>query len=825
MALAIDAGVLEQQERKTKPSRHRIKYSRRFWNIETQSYDFEVTETEVLKSDVRAVGASREALDRKGVNKFESSNITINLHNPGNIWSPLNPDGLFAADSIARLGYERQLMKFSIDLIYELEDGTDATPIPVFTDGRAIKFINRPDSDVIQITIESKSILLKLADAENISDTISNAGLVGTVDGSNTTFTSPDFGVGRIDEVREGGIPRTLGSQVKISDLKDPDIGATFEFTVAPVVQPFADYIIWKQDFSIEDLVALLVVEGGIPLIDTEITPVTFPTQVLNKKVFTSQADWEAGTISQSPSGINEIETDIVPGDMGLERMRVFDDFNDGSFSDGNPRTWTPLAGDPAWSVSGGIVNKSGFSGNSLSTPSTQTQGTFEVRMALNGNSGTVTYFPIQSNANNLSGNGYELLVRVSVVGTSVRFIRRDAGGFVTIFSGGGNSDGSFHIYRMTRTSAGLWTLYKDGTSIGSFTDNTYTVSAFMGFVGSSSTVKQMDDVRTSLLVIPGSDETGATGIHTTAGFDTGPGNPASYGLLDHIDTIPSGGSLLYETATSDDGITFDPFVPIGGTNLILSTARRFIKVRTTFTPNLNKSVTPIVSEIVINFITTSTTIRLANFTRLTVFNAIGILGQIANFEWGISRAGKFFFRPRTFKTTADHTVILADVTAFSRIEDGIDRVFNLIRAAYGDHEKLASPTLRGDPSPNSFDRFGVRTLEVGSTQLLLDPDADIATGLALAYFQEFKNPRRIFELDIDLRPQIELTDAINLKILDSVPDPSWHIGDTSRGIGDTDISLYGAAQQSAFGILARVLSVRHNVITMKTSLELEEII
>ena len=309
MALTIDAGVLEQQQRKAKPSRHRITYKKRYWDTNTASFKFDAVATEVLKSDVKTVSASREALDRKGINQFESSNITIELHNQGNIWNPLNPAGIFAADSIARLGYERQLMEFNVELIYELEDGTEATPIPIFIEGSAVKFINRPNEDIVVITVQSKSILLKRSDAENVSDTILNTGLVGTVGGGNTTFTSSDFGVGRVSEVREGGALRTLGSQVKISNLNDPDAGATFEFSVAPVVQPFADYIIWKEDFAIEDLVDLLVAEAGIPAPDREITPVTFPTQVLNKETFTTQTEWETGTLT-------DIEAQAVDEDV-----------------------------------------------------------------------------------------------------------------------------------------------------------------------------------------------------------------------------------------------------------------------------------------------------------------------------------------------------------------------------------------------------------------------------------------------------------------------------------------------------------------------------
>ena len=316
-----------------------------------------------------------------------------------------------------------------------------------------------------------------------------------------------------------------------------------------------------------------------------------------------------------------------------------------------------------------------------------------------------------------------------------------------------------------------------------------------------------------------------STGTFETPEIDAGV-TLTAWRNLDKIDLIPIGTTLLYETAVATiSGGPFDPFVAISPGDIIQSDVKRFIKVRITFTSNVANDATPIVSEIAVNFITATTTIRLANFTKLTVFQAISILARISNFEWGFSRGGRLFFRPRTFKTTPDFLVELKDLTAFSRISDGTERVFNLIRAAYGAHEKIVTPITQNDPSPNSFDKFQTKQLSVGSTQILIDPDADIATGLAIGYYNEFKDPRRIFELEIDMLPQAELADAMLLRILDDVPDPSWHIGDTSRGIGFSDIRLYGAEQQSACEILTRIFSIRNNPVTMKTSLELEEVI
>lgn len=848
MAITVGEGVLEQQARKTKLIRHRILYRRRFWDVDTQAYKLEASQTEVLQSDENAVSSTREALDRKGINRFESSNITIELHNQGNIWNPLNQDGLFAADDTAKLGYEQQLMEFSVEAIYELEDGTEAPAIPIFTEGRATKFINRPDQDIVVITVESKNILLKRSDAENVSDAVVNAGLVGTVDGVNTTFTSPDLGVGRVDAVREGTSPRTLGSQVKISDLNNPDVGATFEFDVAPVVQAFADYIFWKQDQPIETLVDLLVAEAGIDVADREITPVTFPSQVLNKESFTTQPDWDSGTL------VN-IDSVSRPGDIlsfDLGGAGLIDDFEDGDFSS-NP-TWTVVAG--TWIVQVNVGSQRLTSNNvnstllnEITTPFTGLGGTWQWEHSYTGVVNSIPFVaaagtPVPGTKftfmeDTATVTSYEIHYRTpTAFGVHAISLNRVVGAATSTVATTTITNAAYvrnfaHAWRVTLDQAtGEFKIYIDGILRLTHTEplgQLLSVVDIMRIRADSSVgggqVQDFDNIAHIGSVLPPPNAVADVSTWESPVIDTGGGNPASYGLLDHIDIIPPGTTLLYETRTSDDGFGFDPYVAIGGTDLIISAVKQFIQVRITLTTDATKTLTPIISSIAVNFITASTTIRLANFTKLSVFTAVGILAQIANFEWGISRQSKFFFRPRTFKKTPDHIITLRDLTSFSRIEDGVERVFNLIRGDYGNHRKSASPVTRNDPSPNSFDRFGVKTLDVGSTQLLLDPDADIATGLTISYFQEFKNPRRVYELEIDFRPQIELADAMLLRILDFLPDPPWHIGDSSRAIGDTDINLFGAEQQAACEVLARVLSVRHNVNTKKTALELEEVI
>lgn len=825
--IALALKTQEAQAEHGKRWRFALGYKRRYWDIETQAFVLEGSETELSRDEVAAIGTMRDQLDKAQLNEYKTSNLVIELDNRDNQWGQWNPSGLLAKDATARKGYKRRLMQFHIESFYLHDDGTESAGISYFL-GYATRWEPVPGTKTVRVTLESRSIFLNLSDAESVShDSAVDEALVGTVDGINTIFYSANNGVGRVTNVRvrAGAFESRIGIDVEIADTDQWNAPAKFTFAVAPSVvtadAPVATYTYWYQDQKIEALVKLLGVEGGIPLLEQDVDDVVFQNQVINTRLWTLQVDFEGGLTVQN------LDTTTTAGQF-TRRWFLFDDFTDGDISDWTIAYLSPSIVDV---VSGRLHLYAGrvATGATAYKALTKAYGSWTFDMESSGGTSDVArIFFMVSNIG--SNNGYA--IRYAYFSNTAYLVRQSAGVETDLLSLGSIPAGSVK-WRISRNASGLFTVYKDGTSLGTYTDNTHTTSAYFYAVvtmgptdGSTPHTVYLDNIYWG----PGLDNGTSTITDTASIFET----QAIDGTIDIEEylqvivshSLASGTSLTIETATSADGITWDAYVAVGSAGQILSTQRRYIKVRVTLNvAALPTGNTPTVTDVRLVFTSATTTIKLANFRDMNCFDAISELAAIANYEWGISRDGRLFFRARSFDTTPDYEITLKNLEDFAQEYDGEDRVYNIIKARYGDYEKIVTPETQGDARPHSWDEYGKRTLNIGSSQILINPDADIATGLARAYFQLYKTERPRYDIAIDYAPQLELGDTIRLRVLDNTPNPPWYIGDSSRAIGDTDIRLYGEDQQSAHEIIARVLSLRHDKTTCSTGLELEKIL
>jgi hypothetical protein len=199
-----------------------------------------------------------------------------------------------------------------------------------------------------------------------------------------------------------------------------------------------------------------------------------------------------------------------------------------------------------------------------------------------------------------------------------------------------------------------------------------------------------------------------------------------------------------------------------------------------------------------ITLTTRNVLVSMANFASRSVLEVIKELARLADFEIGMDGDGRFFFRNKAAGATPVLTLDGSNIEKVQSISPGWDRVYNSIRASFGQFLKTADSTTEGDAAPTSIQRFGVRPLSIGGGSLTYQTDVDLASVMAKRYFSRYKEPKRRVTLVARFMPELELGDRVTF----SVPEP--------RRIGQT--------------FDARVLGIAHDLMNFRTELDLLEV-
>ncbi|HOX22143.1 MAG TPA: hypothetical protein PLL10_01660, partial [Elusimicrobiales bacterium] len=185
-------------------------------------------------------------LDTDALNEYKASNIRVDVNNSTRLWDD-GSAGRFA-------GFLRYRSRLRISLGLKVA-GADEI-FSVFT-GVIEDAIEDSDSPKLQLEVQSIDQLLEDADADKAAIPISNE-LLGIGDGLKSEFELAQTPVGLVKEVRAGAEVLRPGTRWTASNLNDPQKKAKLSFdTIQPATgaEVRADYIAWKRDRQIHDIV------------------------------------------------------------------------------------------------------------------------------------------------------------------------------------------------------------------------------------------------------------------------------------------------------------------------------------------------------------------------------------------------------------------------------------------------------------------------------------------------------------------------------------------------------------------------------------------
>jgi len=243
---------------------------------------------------------------------------------------------------------------------------------------------------------------------------------------------------------------------------------------------------------------------------------------------------------------------------------------------------------------------------------------------------------------------------------------------------------------------------------------------------------------------------------------ESGGGTVTDFNLLTYSADLKTEGEIVIFTSSSPDDSTWESYKVIGPGGQIQSTTDRYLKYRVALGSNQNE--TPEVDSITLSWTKTSVSIELADFTGLSCWDALVELAKISGYQFGFDGLGQFFFIQRSKSGTP--AFIFQDSVSVIEIMDydlGLGRLYNIVKAEFGEFTEIISPNTEGESSPNSIDKYGERELTISGGNLLTSDNVNIANSICIRYYELFKEPRSSFRLRAPMLPMLELNDVVRV--------------------------------------------------------------
>lgn len=828
---------------RTKTRVWKVELLRRYWN--GAAYALEATPLTLREGDIVDISAITRRIDERGALRI--SNVTLKLKNHDQEWLPTNTaTGRWAPDATAADGYDPINSEIRIYAGYRLDDDTEEMLV-MFTG----VIDDEPHFDSQSGTASFTAIALaeakmRNANAQKVCVTITN----GTTtppqgDGSNLIFDTGLKSLWDVKNAREAGVAVVQGDAADFTpeDLNDAEVTARLEFITGQAPANLATILYdgkqWHRDISASAAIGRLCDQAGIAAADRIIEEPIYPV-VDQSAVIEAAADWAAGSGTQF---------DAI-GLAGTLRRRwwLIDSFADNEY-----------AANPAWVISNNEGSPGGTGANTVSAAtgklvltSTWNIADFDVQTVIAGASAYGSWdfkFRSQSVSNSVH-RSHAVFIRRSADGIrsagyslsydwdamTIKLMRNDGSGpAVAITSSLGTPDAVEHTWRITRTEAGLFTVYLDGnlTAVGSGTDATYDTNGYFS-VNQTKTqggdlITTIDDVYFSRGVFDPSYAVSDADMDWVSDEIDLLAAPEQFLPLQIAEAL-NGGSRTIKTQTAAvSGGPYDAEVAVDASLTPQSALKRYFKLVLEAARAAGSYTAPEFTRVVVNWRDDALFIKSLDLTGFK--NCLEAAAEIAAFtgmDHGSTDDGKYYFRNPVAAGAADMTLNQKNaVVNITNLSLGYRQVKTKIQVRYGKSGDRGyyfteyGAVEAGDASPTSEERFGERVREIVLDRFLFSNNANVAEALAAKAYAADHLPRRRGKAPCRFIPQLDNRDRVALSFHVSPLIEEQIMGDPLQ----TAPAIGGAPNTLLRDVSVCVKGKTDSVIQGTTNLDWEEIL
>jgi len=384
--------------------------------------------------------------------------------------------------------------------------------------------------------------------------------------------------------------------------------------------------------------------------------------------------------------------------------------------------------------------------------------------------------------------------------------------------------------WRITRSDAGSFEIFRDGVSLGTIVDSTYTApTVFQVFVsaqlGTVAARTDLDDIYFSY------EQDGTGTVSTTMTFETGEldllAAPATWVPIKLTETLDGWPKTLTTNVASISGGPYDGALALDGTNTPTSALKRYVKI-VYQTVGATVDSAPELDLLALRWRGSDLFIQSADFTGLSCLEAIKQLAVLGGMETGAKGDGTFFFRNKSVTGTYD--LDLSQSNAIISVTDyssGFRDVRPIAEVRYGksgsDGYYFADydASDAGEASPTTAERFGDKTIKLSLQRFIFSNGAAVADAIAQKLYEDNYRPKRRLKIKCRIIPQLDLSDKVQINFHTSRLIESGVFGDPLQVYPPTG----GDGDTLARDILMKVVGHTIDIIKKVSTLDLEEIL